>query len=108
MGAGTIGLGFALVGALLLLGLPVAVVMAGLGVGAGLFTSGAACVTTMGSELWGVQNDNMMTAIPLFILLGEILLRSGLADGMYVALAAWLGRLPGGLVHTNIGASALF
>lgn len=108
MGAGTVGLGFALVGALLLLGLPVAVVMAGLGVGAGLFTSGAAFVTSMGSVLWGVQNDNMMTAIPLFILLGEILLRSGLADGMYVALAAWLGRLPGGLVHTNIGASALF
>lgn len=108
MGVGTIGLGFALVGALLLLGLPVAVVMAGLGVGAGLFASGSAFVTSMGSVLWGVQNDNMMTAIPLFILLGEILLRSGLADGMYVALAAWLGRLPGGLVHTNIGASALF
>ncbi|MDJ0933232.1 TRAP transporter large permease [Breoghania sp.] len=49
-----------------------------------------------------------MTAVPLFILLGEILLRSGIADRMYEALSLWLGRLPGGLLHSNIGASALF
>jgi C4-dicarboxylate transporter, DctM subunit len=108
MGVGTIGLGFGLVGGLLLVGLPVAVVMVALGVGAGLWASGMPFVVSMGSVLWGVQNENMMTAIPLFILLGEILLRSGLADRMYVGLAAWLGRLPGGLVHTNIGACALF
>src|SRR5206468_567463 len=46
--------------------------------------------------------------IPLFILLGELLLRSGIADRMYVALSAWLGRMPGGLLHTNIGCCALF
>ena len=108
MGVGTIGLGFGLVGGLLLVGLPVAVVLAGLGMAAGLGASGMPFFTSMGSVLWGVQNENLMTAIPLFILLGEILLRSGLADRMYVGLAAWLGRLPGGLVHTNIGACALF
>ena len=42
------------------------------------------------------------------MLLGELLLRSGIADRMYVALSAWLGRLPGGLLHTNIGCCALF
>lgn len=108
MGVGAIGLGFGLVGGLLLIGLPVAVVMAALGVSAGLWASGAAFVNSVGSVLWGATNENTLTAIPLFILLGEILLRSGLADRMYVALAAWLGRLPGGLVHTNIGACALF
>ena len=108
MGVGAIGLGFGLVGGLLLVGLPVAVVMAGLGVSAGLWASGAAFVSSVGSVLWGATNENTLTAIPLFILLGEILLRSGLADRMYIALAAWLGRLPGGLVHTNIGACALF
>ncbi len=45
---------------------------------------------------------------PLYILLGEILVRSGATDKMYSSLALWLGRLPGGLLHTNIGASALF
>ena len=42
------------------------------------------------------------------MLLGELLLRSGIADRMYIALSAWLGRLPGGLLHTNIGSCALF
>jgi tripartite ATP-independent transporter DctM subunit len=58
--------------------------------------------------VWGVQNENLLTAIPLFVLLGELLLRSSIADRMYVALSAWLGRLPGGLLHTNIGSCALF
>ncbi|MEP7283026.1 MAG: TRAP transporter large permease, partial [Rubrivivax sp.] len=58
--------------------------------------------------VWGVHNDNLLTAIPLFVLMGELLLRSGIADRMFGALAAWLGRLPGGLLHTNVGCSALF
>ncbi|HET6599907.1 MAG TPA: TRAP transporter large permease, partial [Burkholderiaceae bacterium] len=51
---------------------------------------------------------NLLTCVPLFVLLGELLLRSGIADRMYIALSAWLGRLPGGLLHTNIGSCALF
>jgi C4-dicarboxylate transporter, DctM subunit len=93
---------------ILLVGLPVAAVLAGLGVAGGLSTLGPQMVQSMGSVIWGVQNENLLTAIPLFIMLGEILLRSGLADRMYVALAAWLGRLPGGLLHANIGGCALF
>lgn len=58
--------------------------------------------------IWGVHNDNLLTSIPLFILMGELLLRPGIADRMFGALAAWLGRLPGGLLHTNVGCSALF
>src|SRR5690625_2131355 len=41
-------------------------------------------------------------------MLGEILLRSGIADRMYNAMSLWLSWLPGGLMHANIGASALF
>jgi tripartite ATP-independent transporter DctM subunit len=62
----------------------------------------------MGSVVWGTLNNSVMTAIPLFMLLGEILLRSGIADKMFDVLAVWLGRLPGGLLHTNIGTCALF
>ena len=54
------------------------------------------------------MSENNLTAIPLFVLLGEFLLRSGMADRMYTVFAAWLGRLPGGLLHTNIGCCALF
>ena len=74
----------------------------------GLLTFGWPLVESMGPVVWGVQNENILTAIPLFILLGEILLRSGIADKMYAALSLWVGRLPGGLLHTNIGCCALF
>ena len=54
------------------------------------------------------MEDYILLSIPLYILLGEILVRSGATDKMYGAIALWLGRLPGGLLHTNVGASALF
>jgi C4-dicarboxylate transporter, DctM subunit len=94
--------------AVLMIGLPVAAVLAGLGVAGGLAALGMRMVNSLGNVIWGVQNENLLTAIPLFILLGEILLRSGLADRMYAALSAWLARLPGGLLHSNIGGCALF
>jgi C4-dicarboxylate transporter, DctM subunit len=82
--------------------------MAGMGVAGGVATVGLPMIESMGSVIWSVQNENILTAIPLFILLGEILLRSGLADKMYIALSAWLGRLPGGLLHANMSSCALF
>ncbi len=62
----------------------------------------------MGEVSWSTSNEFLMVAIPLFILLGEILLRSGIAEKMYGAMSLWLSWLPGGLMHANIGASALF
>lgn len=47
-------------------------------------------------------------AIPLFILMGELVLRSGLAERMYSALSRWVALLPGGLLHTNIASCAIF
>lgn len=93
---------------LLLLGMPIAVIMVLLGAVGGVMVFGWPLFESIGSVVWGVQNENILTAIPLFILLGELLLRSGIADRMYSALSIWLGRLPGGLLHTNIGCSALF
>ncbi len=61
-----------------------------------------------GTQLWSAMEDYILLSIPLYILLGEILVRCGATDKMYGALALWLGRLPGGLLHTNVGASALF
>lgn len=62
----------------------------------------------IGEVAWGTSNEFLLVAVPLFIMLGEILLRSGLAEKMYNAISLWLSWLPGGLMHANIGASALF
>ncbi|MDQ8033757.1 MAG: TRAP transporter large permease [Bordetella sp.] len=62
----------------------------------------------MGELAWSTNNEFLLVAIPLFILLGEILLRAGFAEKMYSAMSLWLSWLPGGLMHANIGASTLF
>jgi tripartite ATP-independent transporter DctM subunit len=58
--------------------------------------------------MWAATEDYVLLSIPLYILLGEILVRGGATDKMYRSLADWLNPLPGGLLHTNIGASAMF
>ena len=99
---------FLLMIALMLLGIPIAVAMVLVGAGAGVVVFGTPFLSSTGAMLWGVLNDNLLTAAPLFILLGELLLRSGMADRMYGAMSAWLSRLPGGLLHTNVACCALF
>jgi tripartite ATP-independent transporter DctM subunit len=108
MGISEVLIGFSVMMGLLLAGLPVASVMVAMGVAGGMILYGPVLLTSMGPVLWGTANEPVLTAIPLFILLGELLLRSGLADRMYTTLALWLGRLPGGLLHTNIGCCSLF
>jgi tripartite ATP-independent transporter DctM subunit len=97
---------FAMLG-MMLVGMPIAVSMALVAIVGGIAAYGAPFMDSIAPVIWGVQNENLLTCIPLFVLLGELLLRSGIADRMYVALSAWLGRLPGGLLHTNIGSCAL-
>src|ERR671912_1208369 len=108
MSVTTVFIAFLVSVAVLVIGLPVAAVLAGIGIAGGLASLGPRFVDSMGSVIWGLQNENLLTAIPMFILLGEILLRSGLADRMYVGLSVWLSRPPGGLLHSNIGGCALF
>ncbi|MEH6367619.1 MULTISPECIES: TRAP transporter large permease subunit [Pseudomonas] len=93
---------------LMLAGLPIAVVMAVVGIIGGVLAYGMPFLDSISPVVWGVQNDTLLTSIPLFVLLGEILLRAGIADRMYLALSAWMGRLPGGLLHSNIATCALF
>ncbi|KAA9010024.1 TRAP transporter large permease [Histidinibacterium aquaticum] len=103
-----IATGFACMLLLMFLSLPVAVSILSVGALGGYLAYGMPLVETMGGVVWGTLNNPVMTAIPLFMLLGELLLRGGIADKMFDALAVWLGRLPGGLLHTNIGTCALF
>ncbi len=62
----------------------------------------------VGELTWSTTSNFILTAIPFYILFGEILLRSGTAERMYAALVQWLSWLPGGLMHSNIGSCALF
>jgi C4-dicarboxylate transporter DctM subunit len=99
---------FLLMIGVMLIGIPIAVAMLLVGVGGGFLAFGMPFLNSMATVIWGVGNESLLTCIPLFVLLGELLLRSGIADRMYVALSAWLARMPGGLLHTNIGCCALF
>jgi C4-dicarboxylate transporter DctM subunit len=93
---------------LLALAIPVA---AGLGI-LGLALSGIysklPLSLAIGEISWGTSNNFLLVAIPFFVLLGEILLRSGMAGRMYNALVLWVPWLPGGLMHSNIAACAMF
>ncbi|MBN8411477.1 TRAP transporter large permease [Halomonas litopenaei] len=62
----------------------------------------------LASDFWGASYGWDLTALPMFVWMGEILFRSGLANNMFQALSPWLGRLPGRLLHSNIIGSGLF
>jgi C4-dicarboxylate transporter DctM subunit len=62
----------------------------------------------MGELAWSTTSNFILTAIPFYIMFGEILLRSGIAERMYNAMVQWLSWLPGGLMHSNIGSCAMF
>ncbi|ABV94892.1 TRAP transporter-DctM subunit [Dinoroseobacter shibae DFL 12 = DSM 16493] len=58
--------------------------------------------------VWNVLNSFTLSAIPLFIILGEIMLRSGVSARIYSALSPVFMRVPGGLLHTNVAVCTLF
>ena len=62
----------------------------------------------VGEFTWDKSKEFILVAIPMFILLGEIILRAGIARRMYNAVIEWLSWLPGGLMHANIGSCAIF
>ena len=62
----------------------------------------------MGNRAWEGSTNFTLIAIPLFILMGELVLRSGIAERMYNVLSRWLVFIPGGLIHSNIASCAVF
>ena len=75
----------------------------------GIFAfSNAPAGLVLATTLWGHSHSWALTALPLFILMGEILLRSRLSDHMFSGLAPWLMRAPGRLLHVNVFGCALF
>lgn len=103
-----IGTAVGLLVLLMAIGIPVAATLALLGLALSEIYSGAPLIRAIGETSWNAGADSIMVTIPLFIMMGEILLRSGIAERMYNAMTHWLSWIPGGLMHANIGASALF
>ena len=93
---------------LLALAVPVAAALGILGLSLSAIYSQLPLSLAMGEIAWGTSNNFLLVAIPFFVLLGEILLRSGMAERMYNALVLWVPWLPGGLMHSNIAACAMF
>src|SRR5690625_5058065 len=62
----------------------------------------------LSNSFWNSTNDPIIVALPLFILMGEILLRSNISENLFKALAPWSVLLPGGLIHVNVFACGLF
>ena len=93
---------------LLAFSVPVAAVMGVLGLALNQFYASMPLHRAMGEIVWNTSSEYILIAIPLFVMLGEILLRAGIAERVYNAIAQWLSWLPGGLMHANIGACAMF
>src|SRR5436309_5742207 len=92
----------------LALAVPVAVGLGFLGIALSEIYSRLPLTLAMGEIAWGTSNNFLLVAIPFFVLVCDILLRSGMAERMYNALVLWVPWLPGGLMHSNIAACAMF
>ena len=91
----------------------------GSGVWIGLTLSGVAWIgiqifsqraagDAMAVTIWGSSSGWTLTALPLFIWMGEILFRTRLSQDMFKGLAPWMQALPGRLLHTNVVGCAIF
>jgi C4-dicarboxylate transporter, DctM subunit len=95
---------FALLGSGVWIGLTLAGVA---WIGMELFSSRSAG-DAMAVTIWGSASSWTLTALPLFIWMGEILFRTRLSENMFRGLAPWVNALPGRLLHTNILGSTIF
>ncbi|SHI89167.1 TRAP transporter, DctM subunit [Palleronia salina] len=93
---------------LLTLSIPVGIVLFILGIGIDQFFTPFPLLRGLGNLVWSSSNSATLIAIPFFVLLGEILVRSGIAERTYAALDKWISWLPGGLIHANIATATMF
>lgn len=101
---------FAFVGLMVLvfLAIPVAAVMGVLGLTLNFVFTDIPLWRAMGEISWGAFTEYTLLAVPLYILLGELFLRTGIAEEMYTALSKWVSWLPGGLMHANVASCTMF
>lgn len=97
-----------ILGVLFAIGFPLGFAM-GLAGSVGLIILlGSLSFPTIGTTLYGAFDNPVLLAMPLFIFMGEIVNYAGVGDRIYQGITPWIGRLPGGLFHSNIGSCAVF
>ncbi|MEL0224247.1 MAG: TRAP transporter large permease subunit, partial [Gammaproteobacteria bacterium] len=99
---------FILLIGLILCGMWVQFAVASAGLAYIVFIKGFSGLKALGIVSWGAANSFTLAAIPLFILMAEVLLAAGLSGRLYSGVAPFVRRLPGGLLHTNIVGSGIF
>ena len=99
---------FGLMGAFFLAGLYVAAALGALSLIVMYFFSDAPLWNIMANKAWEGNTSFILVAVPLFILMGELMNRSGMGERMYAGITRWIWWLPGGLIHTNIVSCAIF
>lgn len=93
---------------LVALSIPVGIVLFLLAFGIDWLFSAFPLSRGLGQLMWSSSNSATLVAIPFFVLVGEILVRSGVAERTYSALDKWVSWMPGGLVHANIATATMF
>ena len=93
---------------LLLMGLWIAFGLGLAGVVTLLLAGGLGALVPVGSIGWNTVESFVLTSVPLFILMGEVILKAGLSDSFYKSMAVWVHRLKGSLLQSNIMACAVF
>lgn len=102
------GLLFAVLAGLLAGGVWIAISLMAVGWLGMLFVGGIPAGSVLATTVWGGAASWELSALPLFIWMGEILFRTKLSEEMFRGLAPWLGRIPGRLMHVNVLASGIF
>lgn len=97
-----------LLGGAIAIGVPVVAAMTLVGLVGITLQSGTLLWPTLGDIVWNTANSFALSAVPLFVLMGEIILRSGASSRFYQGVSVLLNRLPGNLAQANIMACALF
>ena len=103
-----VGVAFGLLGAFFMAGMYVAAALGCLSLIMMFFFSDAPLWNIMSSQAWGVNTRFILVAVPLFVLMGELMNRSGIGERMYAVISRWIWFLPGGLIHTNVVSCAIF
>ncbi len=108
---GAVELALVLILLLLLLlssGLWIALALTAIGYVAMVMTVSTPPGQALAASMWQASNSWDLTALPMFIWMGEILYRTKLSDDMFEALAPWMQRLPGRLLHVNVVGCGIF
>jgi len=88
-------------------GIPIAIGLGIVGLGAAWLMDGSSAFMTMPQTIYASTNSFLLTAVPLFILMSEILRRAGVTEILFETVTKWLGHLPGGLGVSTVVTSAI-